>query len=150
MSKVIELRDYKTTKQREFFINFYHFLNRNLNGDFENLLLNSNHKMVNLLVDNNLDPMFISNFQIPIVTFMVTVFIRNSDLVGYFPDIKQLDNDTNKKLFKENIIKITETIKSEYDLNQGMDKDCVGKIENTIEDIFNDIFKCIPKKILLV
>ncbi|KAB3529016.1 hypothetical protein [Alkaliphilus serpentinus] len=150
MSKVIDLRDYKTTKQREFFINFYHFLNRNLKGRFENLLQKCNHEIINLLVKNDYDPMHISYFQIPIVTFMVTVFIRNSDLAGYFPEIKELDNDTNKRLFRDNMIKLMKTISIEYPLDNTSQTESLKEIDETIDVIYNDILKCIPKKILLV
>jgi len=150
MSKVIELRDYKTTKQREFFINFYHFLNRNLNGKFENLLQNCNHELVNLLVKNNYDPIYISYFQIPIVTFMVTVFIRNSDLLAYFPEIIELNNDINKGLFKENIIKIIERIIDENDEAKIHNTKCFHGLDETIQNIFVDIMTCIPKKILFL
>ncbi|SCY05309.1 hypothetical protein [Alkaliphilus peptidifermentans] len=149
MSKVVDLKDYKELKQREFFINCYHFLNRNLNSKLDDLLLNTNQYFVNLLIRNDYDSGYVSYFQVPIITFIVTVFIRNSDLVDHFPEILQIDNDLNKTLFRNTLVKILETMNDECDYKK-VDLQLKDELEITLDYIFENIMELVPYKIVFV
>ncbi|KAB3532862.1 hypothetical protein F8154_11275 [Alkaliphilus pronyensis] len=149
MTKVIDLNDYKELKRRKFFIKCYHFLNKNLQGKLDELLLNTNQIFVNLLIRNGYDPGYVSYFQIPIITFMVIIFIRNSDLIEYFPEVLKIDNSLNKTMLKNTLIKALETFNDECDYKE-VNSSFEIELETSLDYVFENVMEIIPQKIVFV
>lgn len=160
MAQIIDINDYKLLKelennsdkimqQREFFINFYGFLNRNLNNEFDEILMEFDDMFTDLILRHKINRLVVNYFHIPMVTFMVTVFIKNSDLAVHFPDLASIENNENQLMFKNTLMKIIkaytedevvpyDSLELELDLNR------------VIKRFYVSLLTIIPQKIVLI
>ncbi len=149
MAEIIELHDYRLTKQREFFINLYRFLNNNMNQSFDELQIKLKEELKQLFESQSFDTLYIHYFNIPIITFIVTVFVKNSDLSCFFPKIIKIDNEDNIQMFKNTLVKILDTFVEGYTekdnrpaLEEGLDL--------VINNLYKDLLEMIPDEIIIV
>lgn len=146
-SKEIEAIKCRSLQQREFFINLYRFLNRNLNNSFEKLLVEYDCRMLELIRKHQINSFILHYFHVPMITFMVTTFICNSDLAVHFPEFSTLANDENQRMFKETLIKIIESYcQKELIKKPLLDRD----LTLFIDHFYLSLLTIIPQKILLV
>ncbi len=149
MAEIIELHDYRLTKQREFFINLYRFLNNNMNQRFDELQIKLKEELKQLFESQSFDTLYIHYFNIPTITFIVTVFVKNSDLSCFFPKIIKIDNEENIQMFKNTLIKILETFVEGYMENPN--KDTLEKgMDIIINHLYQDLLEMIPDEIVIV
>lgn len=149
MAKIIDLNDYRSMKQREFFINLYNFLNKNLDFTLDHILAQLDDDFIELCKKYNIDSLYVNFFRIPIITFIVLSFVNNSDIKGFFDSSLNMDNHENKRMFKNTLIKILETFDEAYE-RKDHKKDFEVEMEEIIEKGFKTILKIVPDKILLV
>lgn len=149
MAEVIELHEYRMLKQREFFINLYRFLNRNMNNRFDELQEKLKTSLMEHFIKSSYDPIFINYFNMPIITFIVTVFVKNSDLSSFFPKIIKIDNDENILMFKNTLIKILETFDEGYIFN-GNRKDFEKGLKIIIDNLYDELLELIPEEIVII
>lgn len=149
MAEVIELHEYRMLKQREFFINLYRFLNRNMNNRFDELQEKLKTSLMEHFIKSSYDPIFINYFNMPIITFIVTVFVKNSDLSSFFPKIIKIDNDENILMFKDTLIKILETFDEGYIFN-GNRKDFEKGLKIIIDNLYDELLELIPEEIVII
>ena len=149
MAEIIELHDYRLLKQREFFINLYRFLNNNFNYRFDDLQLKLKEDLTQLFNCKSFDPIYIHYFNMPIITFIVTVFVKNSDLSCFFPKIIKIDNDENMIMFKNTLFKILETFDDGYKLNENREGLEAG-IDLIINNLYKDLLEMIPDEIVIL
>lgn len=163
MAQIIDMKEYRAskmlkdaeksavrvTRQREFFINLYHFLNKNLDNEFEEMLVDFHNAFVGLARKHKISGLVVNYFHIPMVTFMVMVFLKNSDLAEHFPELSSIENSENIDMFKETLMKILEYYMEDemifvdpIELEAGMD--------GIIKDFYVTILTKIPSKIVLI
>lgn len=149
MAEIIELHDYRLLKQREFFINLYRFLNHNMNNRFDEVQENLRERFTELFLRSSYDPIFINYFNMPIITFIVTVFVKNSDLCCFFPKIIKIDNEENIYMFKNTLIKILETFDESYILRENRE-DLEEGIARIIDNLYDQLLEIIPEEIVII
>ena len=149
MAEIIELHEYRLMKQREFFINLYRFLNNNLNYRFDDLQIKLGDDLKELFKSKSFDPIYISYFNMPIITFIVTVFVKNSDLRCFFPKIIKIDNDENILMFKNTLIRILETF---FDGFKTQENRCSFEdgLDTIVNNLYKDLIDMIPDEIVIV
>ncbi|SET80539.1 hypothetical protein SAMN05660297_03565 [Natronincola peptidivorans] len=149
MARIIHLRDYKVSKQRKLIVNIYQLLNRGLEDELDTILMEFDESFITVCKKYNLDAMNVDYFRLPIITFIVTSFIKNSEIRDYFPQSLVLENEDNKHMFKNTLIKILETFDDSYQYN-----DIRHKAEEELEAIIDEglcrLLQIIPQKIYLV
>lgn len=149
MAQVINLNDYKATKQRQLVINIYQFLNESLDYSLDNILIDFDESFIDVCNQYNLNPVNVNYFRLPIITFIVTSFIRNSDVGDYFPDSLIIENEENKYMFKNTLIKILETFEKNY-LNHSYKFMVEKEIACIIDEGQKRLLEIIPENIYLV
>lgn len=149
MAQVINLDDYKATKQKQLIINIYQFFNENLDYSLDNILIDFDESFIDVCNQYNLNPVNVNYFRLPIITFIVTSFIRNSEMGDHFPDSLMLENEQNKYMFKNTLIKILETFEKNYLLHpyKAMVEDDITSI---IDEGQKRLLETIPESIYLV
>ncbi|WP_026476187.1 hypothetical protein [Alkaliphilus transvaalensis] len=163
MAQIIDIKEYKdnkmlkqlenttdrTIKQREFFINLYQFLNKNLNNEFDEILIEFDDLFLDLVKKYKINPLVVNYFHIPMITFMVMVFIKNSDLNEHFPELSTIENNENKDMFKDTLLKIIETYTDDDSISLNpiaLEKD----LDKIINRFYVSLLTIIPHKIVLV
>ncbi|MCC5912134.1 MAG: hypothetical protein JJT76_17080 [Clostridiaceae bacterium] len=149
MTRVINLKDYKSNKQRQLIIEIYQFLNESLDYRLDNILIDFDEAFIEICNQHKLNPINVNYFRLPIITFIVTSFIGNSDISHHFPQGLMIDNDDNKWLFKNTLIKVLETYDASYERSTNK-KIIIEEIHATVEDGFGSLLKIIPQNIHFV
>ncbi len=149
MLKQLENETDKVMKQREFFINLYQFLNKNLNNEFDEILLEFDDLFLGLVKKYKVNRLVVNYFHIPMITFMVMVFIKNSDLNIHFPELSSIENSENMVMFKDTLLKIIETY-TEYDIDLIKQFDLEQELETIVRRYYVSLLTIIPQKIVLV
>lgn len=132
MVKVIKLDDYKTAKQRQLIIKIYQFLNEKLDCQLDNILVDFDKSFIDICIQYDFNPINVSYFRLPIIIFIVTSFIKNSNICNCFPDILILENEENKHMFKNTLIKVFETFEIKYSTHP-----CRHRVEREISYIIH-------------
>ncbi|SDK22471.1 hypothetical protein [Natronincola ferrireducens] len=149
MAQIINLNDYKATKQRQLIINIYQFFNENLDYKLDNILIDFDEAFIQMCEDYKIDSTNVDYFRLPIITFIVTSFINNSEISDYFPQGLVLSNKENKYMFRNTLIKVLETFDKNF-----KDKKNKYLIEEEINLIIEEglykLLKVIPQNIYLV
>jgi len=149
VAKIINLNDYRGMKQREFFINLYHFLNKNLDYSLDHILAQLDDDFIELCKKNGIDPVYVNFFRVPIITFIVITFVNNSDIKDFFSTTLSMGNDENKAMFKNTLIKVVETFVEDYYI-QNNTQVFELEMEEIIDRGLQRILEMIPDKIVLV
>ncbi|GAB6086938.1 hypothetical protein [Alkaliphilus crotonatoxidans] len=160
MAQIIDLNDYKLSKelennsdrvmqQREFFINFYGFLNRNLNNEFDEVLMEFDDMFIDMVLKHGMNRMVVNYFHIPMVTFMVTVFIKNSDLAVHFPELASIENDDNQLMFKNTLFRIITAYSQDDHINFN-EIELEMDLNRIIRRFYVSLLTIIPQKIVLI
>lgn len=149
MTKIVDMNHYRVMKQRKLFIRLYQFLNKNLDYKLDDILKEFDESFFHICQKHDINPLYVNYFRIPIITFIVTVFINNSNISGMFPVNLIIENKNNKSMFKNTLIQILETFEKNFSHNP-----CRIFIEKGFEDViekgFRKTLKTIPEKIELV
>ncbi|AOY76656.1 hypothetical protein [Clostridium formicaceticum] len=149
MAQIISLNDYKITKQRQLINNMYHFFNEGLENQLDNILIQFEEAFANLCNKYDFHHENVAYFRLPIITFIVTVFIKNSEVCDFFSEGLILDNDENKYLFKNTLVRVLEAFEDNYHSNSN--KLLIEEeIENIIEKGIKNLLKIMPENIYLV
>lgn len=149
MGKIINIDEYRGLKQREFFINLYHFLNKNLDYSLDHILVKLDDDFIDLCKKYNIDPLCVNLFRVPIVTFIVIIFVNNSDIKDFFGTTLSITNYENKNMFKNTLVKSLEVFDEDYHgkkHNKNFEKD----MEEIIEKGMKSVLEVVPDKIVLV
>jgi len=149
VAKIISLNDYRGTKQREFFINLYHFLNKNLDYGLDHIVAQLDDDFIDLCNKYSIDPLYVNFFRVPIITFIVIVFVNNSDIKDFFSTTLSMENDENKTMFKMTLIKIVETFGEDHYI-QNDRRDFELEMEEIIENGLKRTLEMVPDEIVLV
>lgn len=149
MAQVINLNDYKATKQRQLILHLYQFLNESLDYRLDNILIDFDEAFIHICNVYHINPVYVNYFRLPIITFIVTSFIRNSEIGDYFPDSLILENEDNKYIFKNTLMKVLETFEKKYTLHPYKEK-IEKEIIHIIDEGFYKLLKIIPENIYLV
>lgn len=149
MAEIINLNEYKAMKQREFFINLYHFLNKNLDYGLDHIVAQLDDEFIILCQKCTLDPLYVNYFRIPIITFIVITFINNSDIKNFFPTTLHLENYENKSMFKNTLLQVVETFEKNYYAQKNV-KAFEYEMDEIIEKGLRRVLEIVPDKIILV
>ncbi|AKL94914.1 hypothetical protein CACET_c14500 [Clostridium aceticum] len=149
MARIISLNDYKITKQRQLITNIYYFFNESLDNQLDNVLVQFEEEFIDLCNRYDFHHENVDYFKLPIITFIVTVFIKNSEVCEHFSEGLVLDNEENKYLFKNTLIKVLEIFEDNY-LNSPNKLFVEKEIENIIEEGLQSLLKIMPENIYLV
>jgi len=149
VAKIINLNEYRGMKQREFFVNLYHFLNRNLDYGLDHILAQLDDDFIEICKKHEIDPLYVNLFRVPIITFIVITFVNNSDIKSFFSNTLSMTNNENKAIFKQTLIKIITTFEEDYDLQKNR-QEFELELENVIEKALKRILEIVPDKIVLV
>lgn len=149
VAKIVNLDDYRGMKQREFFINLYRFLNKNMDYSLDHILAQLDDDFIELSERYGIDPLYVNFFRVPIVTFIVITFVNNSDIKDFFADTLSMENDENKAMFKNTLIKIIESFAEDYYAQKNI-QSFEAEIEEIIDEGFKKVLGIVPEKIVLV
>ena len=149
VAKIINLNDYRGMKQREFFVNLYHFLNKNLDYGLDHILAQLDDDFISLCQKYEIDPLYVNFFRVPIITFIVITFVNNSDIKDFFSTTLNMENNENKSMFKNTLIRIIETFEENY-CRQKYRQDFELEMEEVIEEGLKRVLEIVPDKIILV
>lgn len=149
VAKIINLNDYRGMKQREFFINLYHFLNKNLDYCLDHILAQLDDDFISICQNYEIDPLYVNFFRVPIITFIVISFVNNSDIKDFFYPTLSMENNENKSMFKNTLIGIIKTFEEDY-YRQKNRHDFELEMEAIIEKGLKRILEIVPDKIVLV
>jgi len=149
VAKIISLNEYRSTKQREFFINLYHFLNKNLDYGLDHILAQLDDDFIDLCKKYSIDSVYVNFFRVPIITFIVITFVNNSDIKDFFTPTLSMENDENKAMFKTTLLKIIETFGEDYYMQKNK-HGFEAEMEAIIENGFKRALEIVPDEIVLV
>jgi len=149
VAKIVSLNEYRSTKQREFFINLYHFLNKNLDYGLDHILAQLDDDFIDLCKKYCIDSVYVNFFRVPIITFIVITFVNNSDIKDFFTPALSMENDENKAMFKTTLLKIIETFGEDYYMQKNK-HDFEVEMEAIIENGFKRALEIVPDEIVLV
>ncbi|ABR49275.1 hypothetical protein Amet_3136 [Alkaliphilus metalliredigens QYMF] len=146
MAQIVDINEYRSIKQKQFFVRLYQFFNENLDYQLDHTLVDFDEAFIELCQRYRMDAAHVDFFRIPIITFITTVLIYNSDLKDFFPQSVQLQNVENRLLFKNTLIEILKTLEPEY-CGENKAKYFEAEMEITIERGFENLLRIIPQKI---
>lgn len=149
MPEIVKLHEYRLLKQREFFIKLYRFLNSNMDNRFDEVQERLRESLTELFLVSSRDPVYINYFSMPIITFIVTIVVKNSDLGCFFPTILKIDDKENICMFKKTLIKILETFDEGYKFKENR-KAFEKGIEKIIDSLYEQLIEIIPKEIVII
>ncbi|QUH26944.1 hypothetical protein [Serpentinicella alkaliphila] len=146
MAQIIELDNYRILKQTEIIAKIYNLLNKSLNNRLDSVVWQFDDSFYSICKKYELDLNLIKYFRIPVITFIVTLLIKNSVISEYFPKDVLLENDDNLSMFKASLIKIIESVDKNYSSNYN--KILVEyQLEKLINKQFDYLMLIIPQRI---
>lgn len=146
MAQIIELDNYRILKQTEIIAKIYNLLNKSLNNRLDSVVWQFDDSFYAICKKYELDLTLIKYFRIPVITFIVTLLIKNSVISEYFPKDVLLENDDNLSMFKASLIKIIESVDKNYSSNYN--KILVEyQLEKLINKQFDYLMLIIPQRI---
>ncbi|MBM7614830.1 hypothetical protein [Alkaliphilus hydrothermalis] len=163
MAQIIDMKEYRNykmlkdagksgvsaTRKREFFMNLYRFLNKNLENEFDEILVDFHNTFVGLTRKHKVSSHVVNFFHIPMITFMVMVFLKNSDLREQFPELSSIENSENIEMFKETLMKILEY----YTEDEMIFIDPIElekEMDDMVQRFYATILTTIPSRIILI
>ncbi len=149
MSQIIDINDYKITKQKEFFVNLYDFLNKNMDYSLDIILEQLNDDLTTFCTKYKINSICIDSFEVPNITFIAIKVVSNSDIKNFLPENLNMKNINNKYMFKNTLLKVIKTYTLDYSKFENMEMLKLD-MEEIINKNFKKILKIVPDKIILV
>ncbi|MDR5657947.1 hypothetical protein RH915_00435 [Serpentinicella sp. ANB-PHB4] len=146
MAQVIQLENYRVLKQSEIIVKIYSTININMNNKLDQVVYEFEDEFYKLCEQNNMDLTLVKYFRIPMITFIVTIFLRNSKMKFYFDDSLLLNNRENKILLKNTLLKIINAYNQDYSNGIMLE----SNIKKIVEKQFALLVNLIPEKIKLI
>jgi len=146
MAQIINLDNYRVVKQTEIIGQIYMLLNKSMDYRLDTVVWQFDDTFYAICKKYELDLTLIKYFRIPVITFIVTTFIKNSVISEQFPENSLLENDENIAMFKASLIKIIEAVDETYSNNYNRIL-VEYQLDKLINQEFSHLILMIPQKI---
>lgn len=148
MAQIICLDNYRVLKQTQIITQIYMLINKSLSYRLDSVIWHFDDSFYSLCKRFEMDCKLIKYFQIPVLTFIVTIIIKNSIISESFPKDLLFDNEENMAMFKNSLVKIIESLDESY--SENYNRILVEyQLDKIIQKQLNHILLMIPQRIKL-